>query len=381
MTASKQTDTIKLYRSLCNQILQREEASVGRVWYLLRYLDQAGRGWLSIEDVREALTAKGSAIRVFGWRRLRQILAQGEGVYWHRECRQEGHRIWLFGLGKMAQEIGVTHLSGAPTEIPVTHLLGGIQEVRAHFYALTHSRKRPAPIARITIRGLTGSAERTQQTYDKVSKTRSEKNLILLRIDSESDYQESLYKYGRNQFCFTDYNGSQPFSESELIARRLPNTYHAPDTHRRGSRSRQRKINRRLNALVDTQAQGNGQKRIEKRYYQSEKQAVQDARRNGIGEAVYWESSVSVYPARSGSGKTDTGHGCVFWVDGGMASLQLRHKSVTSKQLSSDSAELSSNDIQVAIGKQALTTIDGTQIPLQIKIVLPMSGSLMAKQV
>lgn len=279
-------------------MLKRGDASLGRVWYLLRHLDEMGQGWLYMDDVRESLTNQSSAVRVFGWRRLRQILSEGDGVYWERK----GDRIWLVGLGRLCHRLGVERLAGSPTAVPFAHLLGGVQEVRAHFYALTHStRRRPAPIARTTIRTLNGSAERTQQTYDKVAKCRSEKNFILLRSDSESDFHDFSYRFGTNWQHFTDYDGSQPTRARHLIASRLPNSYQAPDSHQRRSRSRQRKINRQLATdLVNTQAQGNGQRRIDRRYYESVKSAERAIRRRDVGEGVYWRSGV-------------TGGDCAFW--------------------------------------------------------------------
>ena len=73
--------TIKLYPTLAQALLKQEQVVCGRVWLLLRYLDEAGRGWVAPDEVRRVLTDTDSSLYLFGERQLRKLLAQGEGLF------------------------------------------------------------------------------------------------------------------------------------------------------------------------------------------------------------------------------------------------------------------------------------------------------------
>ncbi len=54
-TSPKQTN-VKAYPSMLTAMLSEGLAAPGRVYLLLRHLDQGGRGWLSVDEVRYQLT-------------------------------------------------------------------------------------------------------------------------------------------------------------------------------------------------------------------------------------------------------------------------------------------------------------------------------------
>ncbi len=62
-------------------MLKQEQVACGRVWLLLRYLDEAGQGWVAPDEVRRLLTDTDSSLYLFGERQLRKLLAQGEGLF------------------------------------------------------------------------------------------------------------------------------------------------------------------------------------------------------------------------------------------------------------------------------------------------------------
>ncbi|HET6444389.1 MAG TPA: hypothetical protein VFI27_07380, partial [candidate division Zixibacteria bacterium] len=158
-SSSPNEELVKVYPSLAQAMLQAELAAPGRVYWLLKHLDTQGKGWLSVDDIRFHLTNKQSSLRVCGWRRLRQILNQGEDFFW---ARDRVGRLWINGPAKVAQALGCNRLKGKPIALPIAVLLGGIKEVRAHFYASFHSgRHTNNPISREALRELTGVAERT----------------------------------------------------------------------------------------------------------------------------------------------------------------------------------------------------------------------------
>lgn len=81
-------DTVKHYPSIGIAALKEEQAAIYRVWLMCRYLDVDGRGWLPVQDVRKQLTGKESKLRLYCWRRLRQILGQGHDRFWQWDKTQ-----------------------------------------------------------------------------------------------------------------------------------------------------------------------------------------------------------------------------------------------------------------------------------------------------
>ena len=224
---------------------------------LCRYLDQSGRGWLTSEQLREALTAKKADLKICGWRRLRQILTLGQDVYWRRDT--DG-RIWLFSAEKVAYRLHVKQLQGNPVQLSLSVLTSKIGVVRAEFFATFHSgRKESRPISRATLTSISGVAERTQRLYDRATNVKSEGNLAIGAVVTPENLKTTSYKRRHGSFIFIDKHGKQGPVGQQYHAWRLPNCYHG--VHQTGKRGRQTKINRWLKQqhadLVINRAQGN----------------------------------------------------------------------------------------------------------------------------
>lgn len=92
-------------------MLKQHQEAPGRVWLLLRAIDHDGRGWLTVDEARKQLTGKDSPLRCCGWRRLRQLLREGTGIFWHRD---EQDRLWLGGAHRIAYTLDCGRLQGFP---------------------------------------------------------------------------------------------------------------------------------------------------------------------------------------------------------------------------------------------------------------------------
>lgn len=140
-------DTIRHYPSIGLAALQVEQVAPYRVWLLCRYLDEQGRGWLSVSDVCQQLTGKESKLRLFGWRRLRQVWAQGHGLFW--EWDKTSGRLWLYGAAAVAANLDVPRLTDRVVALPLSAMMASIGDFKAHLYAAWHSgRRRNNPISR-----------------------------------------------------------------------------------------------------------------------------------------------------------------------------------------------------------------------------------------
>jgi hypothetical protein len=281
-------ETVKLYPDIALGMLHKDLTAAGRIWLLLRYLDQDGRGWLRIDLIQKKLTAKDSNLRVCGRRHLRNLLQQGRGVFWDRDK----DKVWLKSAAKVAAALDVARLSGHPVKLSVPALLGGIGQVRAHFYASFHSgRKSGNPISRSRLEEITQVPERTQRVYDQIAGVSSQRNIAVGEKYSNKEVQEQAWQHGQATFKFFDTKGKQGPAGRHYLAWRLPNSYQG--CHQPSPRGRQKKINNRLNHQIDLVilgAQGNGlDRRIDRLFHTNGMEASKAYNRNSQDD-IYWST-------------------------------------------------------------------------------------------
>lgn len=247
----KSPTTIALSPQLLAAMLRMGSVVAGRVWLLARVLDEDGRGWITVDQLRDKLTKKESGWRVCGWRRLRQILNAGRGQFWQRDDRG---RLWLFGQAQVAANLEVERFSRTTIELPFDILLSNIAEIKAAFYATQHISD--APISRATLTEITAIPERTQRHYDNVIGTEKTINWGIGAPITEANCQEHAYQYGGATFIFKDKQGQA------RLARQLPNSYCCP--YQITTKS-QKRLNQKLQDLVKQGRRGNVQ--FERRYF------------------------------------------------------------------------------------------------------------------
>ena len=286
--AIRHTQTIKLYPDVALGMLRQEKAAAGRIWLLLRHLDEAGRGWIEIDAARERLTRKDSPWRVCGRRQLRNLLNAGEDIFW---TRRNG-RIWLKSAAKTAQALGVTRLQNRPVALPVSTLLGTIGEVRAHLYASFHSGRTDAPISRAALEEISGMQRRTQRRYERTARVRRRRNFAIGGPAAGEKGEERAWRQGNAAFQLKDYQGKQGAAGKTYLAWQLPNSYAGP--HAAAAKGRQKRINRELADLFMQGMTGNGQdNRLTRRFCRNGRSAAKLFSRTG--EEVYWRGKENLW--------------------------------------------------------------------------------------
>lgn len=261
-TVAGPTAVINLYPDLALAMLRHNQTAPGRIWLLLREMDTSGCGWIEEQQARETLTGQGSDRRVCGWRQLRNLLRQGEGVFWQR---QNG-RLWLVSVARAAAALGVARLQQRPVALPMSLLIGPISVVRAHFYASFHSsRQKPgqmssAPIARETLERLAAITSHTQRAYERQAGIRTQTHFAIGAAHSPEKVEEAGWRRGKALFQLKDHQGRQGPRGRVYLAWQLPNSYRGP--HRLAARGRQKRINRELIDLFTKGMTGNGQAEI-----------------------------------------------------------------------------------------------------------------------
>jgi hypothetical protein len=182
-------------------------------------------------------------------------------------------------------------LQGYPVELPIGELLGGIQGVRAAFYAAFHAARDARPISRATLATLCGVAERTQLAYDNVAHVARSRNLVIGERYSTDNAQERAWEHGRAVFRFIDRSAREGRAGGEYIAWRLPNSYHA--AYQRRSRGSRKRLNRKIDDLVKKGIPGNDERAVESVFNASGAQAARQFNRDPQRDA-YWRRPVGL---------------------------------------------------------------------------------------
>ncbi len=278
---------IKHYPSLGLHAIQQKTVPHYQVWLSCRLLDGQGQGWLDMKAIRHQLTAPESPYRLFGWRRLRQLLHQGNGRFW--TWSQHQNRLWLYGAAKIGQHLGCSKLTGVPVYLPLSALTQGIGHFKAHLYTAYHSgRQVNNPISRQTLEQLTAVPERTQRHYEKQTRIKVKPNLAIGAAYSPENIEQQSWQRGGAVFKFSDKNGRFGKKAATYLAWQLPNSYIGP--HKQAAYGQQRQINHQLTDLVREGAQGNGENKIVRTYFDHGK----DAYKAQTTEcAVYWPAGDS----------------------------------------------------------------------------------------
>jgi hypothetical protein len=293
--------SVKLYPGIGLAMLRHGMSAPGRLWLMLHHLDPVGRGAFRVDIIKEQLTTKNSDPYLCGKRQLRNLLRDGEGLFWTRDKTH----VWLHSAARVAHVLGVARLTGQPVALPVSALLEGIGAFRAHLYAAFHSGrvragsgatkgsppdKRAMPIARDTLTSLSGAGRSSQRAYEARLRLRPQANFAMGETASETNKEERAWHQGQALFELRDYRGEQGKQGKSYLAWQLPNSYGGQ--HQQRPKGRQKRINRQLRDLVMKGMPGNveteGEAQApEKRYYPNGRSAGQ-ARGPRVGQERYW---------------------------------------------------------------------------------------------
>ncbi|MGB1252388.1 MAG: hypothetical protein ACPG8W_17350 [Candidatus Promineifilaceae bacterium] len=261
--------SIYVYPTILQSMLQAGLASAGRVWLLAKYLDKTGKGWVAVDELKQALTGRSAEMKICGWRRLRQLLQLGKQTLWERD---KFGRIWLYGTKRVASNLDIDRLNGRAVDLPLESLTGSIAQTKAAFYASFHAGRSDAPISRATVRRLTRVSERAQQNYDHLANVKRQTNFCLDAPLHAKDPHELAYRHRNAAFTFIDYKGNFGPEGQKYHAHQLPNSYTAAYESKRSRQ--QKKLNQQLKIdLVTQEAQGNNLQStyLPKRYFDSSK--------------------------------------------------------------------------------------------------------------
>lgn len=260
-------ESVTMYSSLIAGMMKNGKAAAGRVWMILHGnynapVDQPG--WASAETVKVCLRHH------FGFsnRRIRQLLREGEGLFWTFDAKGQG-RYWIAGVEKLMPALEMERLQDHRVVIPIADIVGKIKRAKAALFSVVHAGRGEAPISREVQRQITGISERTQREYiaENPDLITSRKEIAIgKQIRSSADIHENAFNNGNAAFVFTDHQGHIGRCGAEYAARQLPSSHHTQ--YAKAAKGRKRKINKRLKSdHVKKAARGNGWKRVEQTFF------------------------------------------------------------------------------------------------------------------
>lgn len=281
------SDTFTLHPDLAIAMLQNECEAAGRVWLLLRAVDTKGCGWVSVERARKLLTNSRSPLRICGWRQMRNLLKQGDGLFWTRDDHKKVNaRIWLRAPSKVAASLGVDRFRAKPVNVPVKALLDGVGAVRAHFYTSYHSgRDSEKPIARQTLADVTGVPRRSQQIYEKKTGVKRRKNWAVGSCYAQEEVQHRAAQHGHALFQLDDHQGKFGAAGESYVAWQMPNSYAGP--HSPQTNACKKRINRQLADLLNEGMTGNGKQQVERHSSGDERPSTRYFEHGGAASRAY----------------------------------------------------------------------------------------------
>jgi hypothetical protein len=276
---------VTTFGTITAAILRHDSGTIGRIWLVLRayFAGEGQSGMVSADLLGSALA---NAFPQYSQRHLRNLLQQGDGIYWQRDAFG---RLWLTGAAKVAVRLGITRLQGTRVVIPLGDLTGKLTRMRTALHAAFHaSRNHNNPISRSTLRDLTGISERSQREQSRAygGLIDAQANYSLDKVSDSACDQEHAFRYQKKSFNFVDTNGKQGQPGTTYLAHQLPNSY--TGRYRTARHGRKRKINRQLtDNRVMQRARGTGWQQIEPVFYH-DGAAVAHAVNRGDGGSLYY---------------------------------------------------------------------------------------------
>ena len=304
---------IKIYPSLAAYCLDYSAEiilqSPLRLYLLVRHIDIDGRGWVDQQQLKEIFTTDKYGARLYGWRRMKQVFEQGDGLFWKRRKGKDGRwRIFYRKVSKVMYELDIERAASDVVTIPVTGLLANGRSAQAtanaHIYAgqlvgRNHSDK---PIARRKLQKATGLSPRRQRSSQQRlgDVVEVKKNV---EIHHNADIEELAWQ-GKRPFLFTDKYGLISAKKYETyVATMLPQSYIVNDANYQpvGTNHRKR-INSNLKGLriMDGVANGSGEEdpKYVKLFHDNGNEAAKAANRNDRETPAYYKRSLQLEKLR-----------------------------------------------------------------------------------
>ena len=288
---------VKVSPSLLMAFQAATMSPVGRLFTLLRAIDTKGRGIIEYGQLKPYRHRKADKKGLLGisWRRIGQILKQGDGIAWTWEPDRQ--RVKVYNPARVKNNLDGGKLTGVPVYIPSSAITESNQIFKAYAHAALKKSKETGsgqtnPISKATIKKLSSASSATQWRYNKLADVKTITNIAVftdLKWSSKEDMYTARKEHGAGLFRWYDRYDKLYEGHHATIAKRLPSSYQTPLEI--APMGRQRKQNRQIENLVH---KGQGIKvKPAKRYYQDELKAAKATR--DTNQPVYLQNGTALH--------------------------------------------------------------------------------------
>lgn len=282
-------EEISCFPDMALALLRGNLVAPGRVWFLLRWLDKVGQGWLDEELAFQTFADRAAKLGICGQRQFANLLKRGNGLFWQWQDK----RIWLCSAVKVAANLGLTKMGLRPVSIPLEALVQSLGKARAFLYTTFHSARShdglSNPISRHKLETLSHVSRRSQQHYEKQSGVKRCANIAIGPKMTDDNKHRLGAQHGLATFEFIDRQGRHGRPGDVHIAWQLPNSYDGPLTAL--SSHRLKRFNRQLTDLLIKGTVGNSKQtdssRPEQCFYNNGQKAVSGFNRSPQNDC-YW---------------------------------------------------------------------------------------------
>lgn len=218
---------VNVHPALLPESRRRHRLSVYRAYALLQLADPGRSGYVGRNHAREVLG------RCYAPRTIDHLLAQGEGLFWTSTTTQRlGKTLRLAAGLKIAEALGMDpqDIRASTVRVPVDNLLGKkTWRAALHTAELTMLCRRGHPMARSTLRGLTGVPETTQRRYNSQNKQgmRIENRDLYAMVEYPGSYRRQRKQYGNS---YNTGMESAPWGQAKALRRRQKQRTPASET-------------------------------------------------------------------------------------------------------------------------------------------------------
>lgn len=209
--------TIKIFGHVLDAIHRAGRDGCGRVWLLVRHLDERGEGRVQLGMLRHEISDPAGLVRCLSKKRLQQILKVGEGLFWHRSA--DGRHLYYHSEARVAAALGIRSIQGQAVKLPVAKLVQKIRLVRATFYNAFHSGRGDGynnPITRRVMQSRGMKEKRTQRKYEASEGIVIRSEFAVVEQYSKGAWERAQFqdgdedlrsKVGGPAFRYVDYKG------------------------------------------------------------------------------------------------------------------------------------------------------------------------------
>ena len=243
---------LKVWPALAQRAMKTGRDRELRLWTLARSLPGAGRGRVRVAELEKLIEAHELAGLSPGT--LRRLLSSGSGTFWAIAHDANGDKVlWLHGLARVCEALGVTRLALAPVLLPI-RWAKTLRAFRAACYASGFpTDKLSNPISRRVIEEKTGRTPRTQRGYDQALGGLLDKRDNAKLVNGKPKNGDEL-----PPGHFVDRVRTRDGNEHLVICQRLPNSFEVG--FERAARGMMRRVNQRIGNPVRNEGTGNSDK-------------------------------------------------------------------------------------------------------------------------